>query len=63
MIFLKQLINFEFLSKKAFCIEAKYFVSKHYKGVLTTVHYRLSTYFFWYAPRLKYALFERQKKF
>ena len=28
----------------------------------TTVDYRLSTHFFWYAPRLKYALIQKDKK-
>ena len=29
---------------------------------LITVDYRLSTHFFWYAPRLKYALIQKDEK-
>ena len=28
----------------------------------STVYYRLSTHFFWYAPRLKYALIQKDVK-
>ena len=32
------------------------------KHIESTVDYRLSTHFFWYAPRLKYALIQKDKK-
>ena len=37
-------------------------MNKFLNNSINTVDYRLSTHFFWYAPRLKYAPIQKDKK-